>query len=41
VPAAFTWIDDFEHWLGRKLKLHYHVKSAAAEPAPGAPPAQA
>jgi hypothetical protein len=19
VPAAFTWIDDFERWLGRKL----------------------
>jgi hypothetical protein len=41
VPAAFTWIDDFEHWLGRKLHVHFAVKGAAAEPVAGAPPAKA
>jgi hypothetical protein len=41
VPAAFTWIDDFEHWLGRKLSLHFDSKSAPAEAVPAAPPAKA
>ena len=41
VPAAFTWIDDFEHWLGRKLKLHFGTKSASEAEIPAAPPAKA
>jgi multidrug efflux pump subunit AcrB len=30
VPAAFTWIDDFEQWLKRKLSLHVGAAAAAA-----------
>jgi hydrophobe/amphiphile efflux-1 (HAE1) family protein len=41
VPAAFTWIDDFEHWLGRKLHVHFGTKTAAPADVPAAPPAQA
>jgi multidrug efflux pump subunit AcrB len=41
VPAAFTWIDDFEHWLGRKLHVHFGTSTAAASDVPAAPPAQA
>jgi hypothetical protein len=36
VPAAFTWMDDLERWLGRKLG-HRFVNDAAS----GAAPAQA
>jgi len=32
VPAAFTWIDDFERWLGRKIGNRL-VNSDAAAPA--------
>jgi hydrophobe/amphiphile efflux-1 (HAE1) family protein len=41
VPAAFTWIDDFEHWLARKLKLRSGAKTAADADLPTAPPAKA
>ncbi len=41
VPAAFTWIDDFEHWLGRKLHVHFGNKGAATDELPAAPPAKA
>jgi hydrophobe/amphiphile efflux-1 (HAE1) family protein len=41
VPAAFTWIDDFEHWLARKLKLRSGAKTAAEADMPTAPPAKA
>ena len=30
VPAAFTWIDDFEHWLARRLRLHIGSKERGA-----------
>jgi multidrug efflux pump subunit AcrB len=37
VPAAFTWIDDFEMWLKRKLALHVSTaEAAAAGPLPAA-----
>ena len=39
VPAAFTWIDDFEQWLKRKLSIRSAAVSdsapAAASEAPG------
>ncbi len=41
VPAAFTWIDDFEHWLARKLKLRSAAKTAAESGITAAPPAKA
>jgi hypothetical protein len=41
VPAAFTWIDDFEHWLARRLHLHFGNTSPSQSEAPAAPPAQA
>ncbi len=41
VPAAFTWIDDFEHWMARKLKLRSGAKTAAEADLPTAPPAKA
>jgi len=41
VPAAFTWIDDFEHWLGRKLHVHFGNQVAATDELPAAPPAKA
>jgi hydrophobe/amphiphile efflux-1 (HAE1) family protein len=41
VPAAFTWIDDFEHWLARRLKLHLGSQEAASAEVPSAPPAKA
>ena len=41
VPAAFTWMDDFEHWLGRRLHLHFGTKSSTAAELPGAPPVKA
>jgi hydrophobe/amphiphile efflux-1 (HAE1) family protein len=41
VPAAFTVMDDFEHWLGRKLHMHFGVKTAEASQLPAAPPAKA
>ncbi len=41
VPAAFTVMDDFEHWLGRKLHVHFGVKNAEANELPAAPPAKA
>ena len=40
VPAAFTVMDDFEHWLGRKLHVHFGAKTEASE-LPAAPPAKA
>jgi len=33
VPAVFTWIDDFERWLARKVG-HHLVNSDAPSPAP-------
>jgi hypothetical protein len=41
VPAAFTWIDDFELWLKRKFSIRGGAASdasvpAAATEAPGA-----
>jgi multidrug efflux pump subunit AcrB len=41
VPAAFTLLDDFERWLGRKLHFHFGTKSDASEELPAAPPAKA
>jgi len=42
VPAAFTFLDDFEGWLGKKLHLHFGNKEAAASAdLPAAPPAKA
>jgi hypothetical protein len=40
VPAAFTWIDDLERWLGRKMgnRLVNNDEAPAAS-APGMPPA--
>ena len=33
VPAAFTWIDDLERWLGRKV-THHVVNDETLQPAP-------
>jgi len=41
VPAAFTWIDDFEHWLARKLHVRFGPKTASEGDMPAAPPAKA
>jgi HAE1 family hydrophobic/amphiphilic exporter-1 len=41
VPAAFTLLDDFERWLGRKLHFHFGTKSDASAELPAAPPAKA
>jgi multidrug efflux pump subunit AcrB len=41
VPAAFTLLDDFERWLGRKLHFHFGTKSDTSEELPAAPPAKA
>jgi hydrophobe/amphiphile efflux-1 (HAE1) family protein len=38
VPAAFTWVDDFERWLGRKVG-HRLVNQAATPHVPLAPAA--
>jgi Cu/Ag efflux pump CusA len=38
VPAAFTWIDDLERWLGRKMGKRL-VNNDEAAAAPGMPPA--
>jgi hypothetical protein len=41
VPAAFTWIDDFERWIGRKVG-HHLVNDDSPSPAPpGATPGMA
>ena len=36
VPAAFTWIDDFERWLGRRIGNRL-VNSDEAAQVPAAP----
>jgi hydrophobe/amphiphile efflux-1 (HAE1) family protein len=41
VPAAFTLLDDFEGWLGRKLHFHFGTKSDTSAELPAPPPAQA
>ncbi len=39
VPAAFTWMDDLERWLGRKIGRHLiNEESHQAPPPAGAPP---
>jgi multidrug efflux pump subunit AcrB len=37
VPAVFTYVDDLEHWLGRRFGKLRHAKHA--EPAPASQPA--
>jgi hydrophobe/amphiphile efflux-1 (HAE1) family protein len=39
VPAAFTWIDDFERWLGRKIGNRLVNTDRTANPTPPAAPA--
>ena len=41
VPAAFTWIDDFERWLGRRFSHLGANKTVAGTELPAAPPANA
>jgi len=39
VPAAFTWMDDLERWLGRKVGRHLiNAESHEVPPPAGAPP---
>jgi HAE1 family hydrophobic/amphiphilic exporter-1 len=38
VPAAFTWIDDFERWLGRKVGHHLVNNDSPTPATPAAPP---
>jgi hydrophobe/amphiphile efflux-1 (HAE1) family protein len=39
VPAAFTWLDDLERWLGRKIGRHLiNEESHQAPPPAGVPP---
>jgi hypothetical protein len=37
VPAAFTWIDDLERWLGRRIGHRLVNKETGASPAPQSP----
>ena len=39
VPAAFTWIDDFEQWLKRKLSFRAGSAADAGAPVPAEAPA--
>jgi len=41
VPAAFTWIDDFERWLGRKVGHHLVNSATPGTAPPGATPSTA
>jgi hypothetical protein len=38
VPAAFTWMDDLERWLGRKVGRHLINEEARQAPPPGGAP---